>query len=234
MKILKFNKEFEEKAGTYKPLDGVLALGLFLIFCLLYAFLAVLQSTFSFIKQNITAAGCVFNILMILTAVLFVKIKKEKLSTIGLYKGRWKLSCVIGLVIAFVLFFNNCLWHIIGGAAFIPAKDIIKLTFYYLTVSLSEEIIFRGYISTRLHGILKNSYLVILVSGILFVIMHFPYRMIAYSMTIGDLTINNLSWIIDLFVTHTVLSIIYFKTNSLYGSIIPHWMSNLAYNLVVR
>lgn len=80
----------------------------------------------------------------------------------------------------------------------------------------------------------SNKYMVIIVTGILFVVMHFPYRMVAYGMTISDLTIHNVGWIVDLFVTHTVLSIIYMKTNSLYGSIIPHWMSNLAYNLVMR
>ncbi|MFW5648846.1 MAG: type II CAAX prenyl endopeptidase Rce1 family protein [Candidatus Alkaliphilus sp. MAG34] len=43
-----------------------------------------------------------------------------------------------------------------------------------------------------------------------------------------------LGWIFDLFITHVILSFIYLKTNSLYGSIIPHWVNNLAYNLVAR
>ena len=124
--------------------------------------------------------------------------------------------------------------HIISGADFIEIKDITKLVIYFLTVALCEEIVFRGYIGTRLYGLIKNQYLVIMITGILFITMHFPYRMIAYRMTIVDLTINNIGWILDLFLTHIVLSLIYMKTNSLYGSIIPHWMSNLAYSLVAR
>lgn len=50
----------------------------------------------------------------------------------------------------------------------------------------------------------------------------------------SDLTIKNFSWIIDLFITHLVLNFIYLKTNSLYGAIIPHWMSNFAYNIILK
>ena len=81
---------------------------------------------------------------------------------------------------------------------------------------------------------IKNKWIVVPLVGVLFIIMHFPYRMIASGITIQDLTINNIGWIIDLFITHIILSIIYMKTNSIYGSIIPHWMSNLAYNIVKR
>lgn len=202
--------------------------------CLLYVFVAILEKSYPIIQENSIIVGCGLNGIMIAITILFIKIKKERLISIGLYKGKWKQSCLIGLVLAAVLFFNNCLSHIMNGASFIPAKDIFELAIYYFIVASCEEIVFRGYIGTRLYGLIKNQYLVIIVSGILFVIMHFPYRMIAYSMTISDLTIYNIGWIFDLFITHCILSFIYLRTNSLYGAIIPHWISNLAYNLVIR
>lgn len=233
MKFLQPDQEFHENVVGYNRIDSFLALGLFCVMCVLYAFLAVLERNFPVLEES-RLAGCGMNILIIISTILLVKVRKEKLCSIGLYGGKWKQSCVIGAILAFILFFNNCLSHIIGGADFIEIKEIIRLVIYFFMVALCEEIVFRGYIGTRLYGLIKNQYLVILVTGILFIVMHFPYRMIAYGMTIADLTIYNVGWILDLFLTHIVLSLIYVKTNSLYGSIIPHWMSNLAFNLVAR
>ncbi|MEG0276970.1 MAG: CPBP family intramembrane glutamic endopeptidase [Coprobacillus sp.] len=234
IKFLSPNKEFHESLVKYKSIDTLLAIGLFLIMCMLYAILAILDTQYPILKENSIIVGIGFNILMVVLTFIMIKIRKEKLSSIGLYNGKWKQSCFIGFMIAGFLFFTNCLSHIMEGANFIGVNDIVMLIIYYFTVALCEEVVFRGYIGTRLYGVIKNQYLVILISGILFVFMHFPYRMIAYGMTISDLAIYNLGWLIDLFITHTVLTVIYMKTNSLYGSIIPHWMSNLAYNLIDR
>ncbi len=233
MLSMQADKKFKETVLNYNKTDGLMAFVLFGIMCILYAILTVLEINYPVLKQNrFTGSG--INILMLLIVILFVKIRKEKLSSIGLYGGKWKQSCLIGLILAIILFFNNCLSHIIAGADFIETKEMIRLVIFFFTVALCEEIVFRGYIGTRLYGLIKNQYIVITVTGILFIIMHFPYRMISYNMDIADLTINNSGWILDLFFTHIVLSLVYMKTNSLYGSVIPHWMSNLAYNLVSR
>lgn len=220
--------------NEYQLTDSLLAIGLFFIMCLLYALLALLQNYFPALKENNILVGSVFNLILIGITVIFIKMRKGKLSSVGLYGGNPGRSCFIGLVLAAVLFYTNCLSHIIGGAKFIEAKEIVVLVMYYLTVAFCEEIVFRGYIGTRLRGLIANPYVAILVSGILFVVMHFPYRMIAYGMSIGDLTVGSMGWVVDLYITHIVLALIYLKTNSLYGAIIPHWMSNLAYNLVER
>ncbi len=116
----------------------------------------------------------------------------------------------------------------------IALKEILILLVYYLSVAVCEEIVFRGYIGTRIYGLIKKRWLAVTIVGLLFIIMHFPYRMIAYGMTLSDLAIKKFSWLIDLFITHLVLNFIYLKTNSLYGAIIPHWMSNFAYNIILK
>lgn len=235
LKILQTDIEYENNLKQYTKKDGVLSFVLFGIMILNYSILAVLQAKFEFIKENIMLAGCIFNVLMIVITVLFVKLNKQSLETIGLYKGKWKHSIIIGIILAFFLFYNNCLLHLINGSNLIQMQEILILLIYYLLVAICEEIVFRGYIETRIYGLInKNRWLAVFVVGILFIIMHFPYRMIAYGMTLYDLTIKNFSWIIDLFITHLVLNFIYLKTNSLYGAIIPHWMSNFTYNIILK
>ena len=234
MGMLQPNQEFYKNTTNYQRIDSILAVALFCIVCALYALVAILEDMYPIIKENAILAGAILNIVMIVITIVFIKVRNKRLSSIGLYHGKWKVSCLIGIILATILFITNCLSNVINGASFVEGNKIIQFILYYFTVSLSEEIVFRGYIQTRLYGFIKNQYFVIIISGILFMVMHFPYRMIAYGMTISDLTIYNVGWILDLFITHTVLSLLYLKTNSLYGSIITHWMSSLAYNLIAR
>lgn len=234
LKILQADREYESNLKQYTRKDAILSFILFGIIILNYSILAILQTKFEFIKENIVLVGCIFNALMIVITILFIKLNKQTLNTIGISKGKWKKSVIIGIVLAFFLFYNNCLSHLISGSNLISIQKILILLIYYFLVAVCEEIVFRGYIGTRIYGLIKKRWLAVFVVGILFIIMHFPYRMIAYGMTLSDLTTKDFNWIIDLFITHLVFNFIYLKTNSLYGAIIPHWMSNFAYNIILK
>jgi len=234
IKFFKCNEDYEKNIRKYTKKDGILAIVLFGIFILAYSILAILSINFEFIKNNSLVIGCIFNIIIIVITLLFIKLNKQTLDTIGLYNGQWKKSCIIGIIIACIIFMNNCGIYLIQGSSLIDVKKIINLVVYFLLVSICEEIAFRGYISTRIYGLIKKKWIAIILVGVLFIIMHFPYRMIAYGITLKDLTIGNSGWILNLFITHILFNFIYLKTNSIYGSIIPHWFSNLAYNIVNR
>ena len=230
LKVIESNDGYNDNLKKYDKKDGILALVLFAIIVILYAGLAILNKNVSFIKENIRIVGCIFNFLMVIITILFVKFRKQNIDTIGL-KGRWKLSIIIGIILSLYYFYCNCLSHLIEGKELISVNEILFLVIYFLLVSVCEEFVFRGYIGTRLNGLIKNKYVVLLITGILFVLMHFPYRMIAYNMSLSDLDIG---WLINLFIFHFIMSFIYMKTNSIYGSIIPHWISDLAYEIVSK
>lgn len=234
MKILQANVEYDNNLKQYTKKDGVLAFILFGIMMLIYSILAVLQIKCEIIKENRMIVGCIIDALIIVITMLFIKSNKQNMDTIGLYKGKWKNSIIIGIILASFLFYTNCLSDLISGSHLIDLKEILKLLVYYLSGAVCEEIAFRGYIGTRIYGLIKKRWLAVTIVGFLFVLIHFPYRMIAYGMTLSDLAIKKFSWIIDLFITNLVLNFIYLKTNSLYGAIIPHWMSNLAYNIILK
>ncbi len=234
LKILQADKEYDNNLKQYTRKDAILAFILFVIIILNYSILAILQINFEFIKENIVLVGCIFNALMIVITVLFIKLNRQTLNMIGISEGKWKSSVIIGIIVASFLFYNNCISNLINGSNLISIQEMLILLVYYLLVAVCEEFVFRGYIGTRIYGLIKKKWLAVFVVGILFIIMHFPYRMIAYGMTLDDLTIKNFSWIIDLFITHFVFNFIYLKTNSLYGAIIPHWMSNFAYNIILK
>ena len=230
LKIIKSNKEYNDNLKKYDKKDGMLAILLFAIIIIMYALLGILYKNNSFIKENIKIVGCIFNFLLIIITIIFVKSRKQRLNTIGL-NGRWKLSLIIGLILSLFYFYCNCLSHLIEGRELISISEILFLAIYFLLVSVCEELVFRGYIGTRLNGLIKNKYIALFITGILFVVMHFPYRMIAANMSLSDFDIG---WLINLFIFHLVMNFIYMKTNSIYGSIIPHWISDLAYEIVSK
>ena len=234
LKILQTDKGYGNNIKQYTKKDGVLAFVLFGIMMLSYSILAVLQIKCEIIKENIMIVGCIFDALIIIITMIFIKLNKQNMETIGLYKGKWKNSIIMGMILASFLFYTNCLSNLISGSHLIALKEILILLVYYLSGTVCEEIVFRGYIGTRIYGLIKKRWLAVIIVGILFIIIHFPYRMIAYGMTLSDLAIKKFSWLIDLFITHLVLNFIYLKTNSLYGAIIPHWMSNFAYNIILK
>jgi membrane protease YdiL (CAAX protease family) len=230
LKIIKSNKEYNDNLKKYDKKDGMLAILLFAIIIIMYALLGILYKNNSFIKENIKIVGCIFNFLLIIITIIFVKSRKQRLNTIGL-NGRWKLSLIIGLILSLFYFYCNCLSHLLEGRELISISEILFLAIYFLLVSVCEELVFRGYIGTRLNGLIKNKYIALFITGILFVVMHFPYRMIAANMSLSDFDIG---WLINLFIFHLIMSFIYMKSNSIYGSIIPHWISDLAYEIVSK
>ena len=230
LKVIKSDNEYNNSLKKYTKKDGLLALLLFAIIIIMYAFLGFLYKNNNFVKSNIKVMGCLFNLLLIIVTILFVKLRKQGLDSIGL-KGRWKLSIILGGLLSLFYFYCNCLDHLINGEKLISITDILFYMIYFLLVAVSEEFVFRGFIGTRLNGLINNKYIVIIATGLLFVVMHFPYRMIAFNMSLCDFDIG---WIINLFIFHLIMSFIYMKTNSIYGSIIPHWISDLAYEIVSK
>jgi len=230
-KILKTDEQYNENIKTFSRSEGLSALLLFAIIFLSYAIIGYI-SKYTY-GDMMTWIGIILNFGISAITIIFVKMNKRNITTIGLKSGKRVLSIVIGGILAGIFFYNNCLSHLFAGSSLVPISKIVLFIVSYFSVAVCEEIVFRGYIGTRIYSLVKRKSLAVILTGILFVIMHYPYRMFAYGMTLSDF-FGNISWILDLFVTHVVFSLIYMKTNSLYGAIIPHWASNLAYSIIVR
>lgn len=64
-------------------------------------------------------------------------------------------------------FFCNCLSNVLfEHQSFIDFADILIYFVYFFTVGLVEEVLFRGYLQTRLHSLLKHILLDVLVTGV--------------------------------------------------------------------
>ena len=230
--IFKVPDSYCNQVKQFGKIDALLAMILFLLYCVDMALAGILSQYVS--VSQITYIGGLTNLLFVGIVLLMLKVRKQGLDTIGLRKGNIKLSLIMGIFLAFILFFCNCLSNIwFAQQTFIATKEIAVYILYFFTVGLVEEVMFRGYIETRLHGFTGRICLDVTLTGILFLLMHFPFRMVAYHMSFWHL-ITNASYMMDLFMTHLVLSFIRIRSDSLYGAIIPHWISDLAYRIVTH
>ena len=231
-KIFEVPESYIQSVKHYSIKDTAMAMGLFILYCGAMVVSGLVNKYLTDLEK--TVSGVIINSCFVGVVLLFLLIKKQGVETVGLKKGNIKLSLIMGIMLAVILFFCNCLSDIIlEGQVFLPFKTILIYIIYFFTVGLCEEVIFRGYILTRLYGMVRNVFIDILLSGVFFVLMHFPFRMIAYNMSFFELAAN-VPYMIDLFVTSLVLSFIRVKSDSLYGAIIPHWISDLSYSIVTH
>lgn len=230
--IFEVPDSYRKLLNSYGKADAFIAIILFLFYCMSMALSGILVNYVS--ANQITYIGGLTNLMFVGIVLLTLRIKKQGLDTIGLRKGNIKLSLIMGITLSVILFFFNCLSNILfEKQSFIAIKEIMMYILYFFTVGLVEEIMFRGYIETRLHGYTKRIYIDVFLTGIMFLLMHFPFRMVAYHMSLWDL-ITNVGYLLDLFITHLILSFIRIKSDSLYGAILPHWISDLAYRIVTH
>ena len=225
-------QSYKEKIAQYSKLDFALSLLVFVLYILAMALCGTVEKYLNTVNR--TLLGIAIN--LVFTALVFVFVKKrgEKLNTLGLTKQNVKLSLLLGGVLSLFLFFCNCLSNILfENQHFIQFNLLLLYFVYFFSVSLCEEVMFRGYILTRLHAITKKVYLDVILAGVLFVFMHFPFRMVAYKITFWQF-ISNVPYMLNLFITHLVLAFIRIKTDNLWGAILPHWVSNFAYNIVTH
>ena len=231
-KIFEVPDSYRNLVNRFGKVDAFLAIVLFVAYCIAMAFSGMLVNCVS--SEQITYIGGLTNLAFVGIVFVILKIRKQGMDTIGLCKGNRKLSLSMGIPLAAILFFCNCLSNVLlENQTFLPPKEILIYTFYFFTVGLAEEVMFRGFIETRLHGCTNHILFDVLLTGILFLLMHFPFRMVAYHISFRQL-ITNIPYMLDLFVTHLVLSYIRIKSDSLYGAILPHWISDLAYRIVTH
>lgn len=139
-----------------------MAMDLFILYCSAMVVSGLVNKYLTALER--TVSGVIINSCFVGVVLLFLVVKNQGVKTVGLKKGNIKLSLIMGIVLATILFFCNCLSDVIfEGQVFVPFKTILIYIIYFFTVGLCEEVIFSGYILTRLYGIVRNVYIDILL-----------------------------------------------------------------------
>lgn len=232
---LSADEGYRANLETYTKKDGIKAILLFLIFCGVISIFAVLDNRYPAFR-DFTYTQPVWSgiqLIPIIITILFVVCSKRRLDTIGLCNGKWKKILLLGLLLSILVAAGNIGGNLVEGRALKSVPEIFSLIIFYLFAALCEEIVFRGYIQTRICGLIPNAIINTLVAALLFGLMHLLHPMIANDVDMFAYVVKNPSWFLDKVVMHIVWSFIYRKTNSIYGAVLPHWVANVAFSIFV-
>ena len=213
-KLFASDESYKEMISKYTKTDGILAITMYAILMLVYYFMGVI-----FIQKKLYL-GIPVGFLIIVSCIALVLIRKQKLDTIGFTFKNIKKSLLLGVVFG-ILFPLLKIDYILNGCKIISVNKALYYIFYFfIVVALSEEVIFRGYIQTRIYGLIKNDILAVIVTGFMFYAMHLPYQMPVNGMEV------NLIDVVSKIIFHIIANFLYRKYNSLVAPTMYHGFLN--------
>lgn len=206
------NETYKEMISHYTKTDGILAITMYVLLMFIYYFMGVLY------VQKQLYLGIPVNLLLIVICIMLVLVRKQKLASIGITRNNIGKALMTGTVLGIIFsFFMNVLPSILAGGKIITVNQALYNIFYFfIIISLSEEVIFRGYIQTRLHGLIKNDNQAVIVTGFLFYTTHLPFQM-----PVNGMKINLINMLV-IVAMHFMMNFLYRKYNSLAGATMFH------------
>ncbi|MFQ6093181.1 MAG: lysostaphin resistance A-like protein [bacterium] len=112
----------------------------------------------------------------------FLKFRKKCLSSMGLTATGWKNSLTTGLIVFFAMaipsaFYSNTASSILSGKLSPSQVGLgfpLSFTYYLFMSGFSEEFFFRAFIQTRFSTVLQSKIGGVLITALLFGLLHIP------------------------------------------------------------
>ena len=231
---------YKEEVTQYTRKDAIHAL-LFVTYLAVLTFgSSILMIMFDVIDGDgqMTFAGYLLGmglaLLTLAPLVIIVKKKGQGLDSLGLHLADWKKSLFVGLffAIVFLMLFRGLLPGLLAGWQIRSPIMILWTIVYLLIMAIREDIVFVGYIQTRIYGLIKRDFLATVTVGALFAVLHYP-GFIALNILAGDgfrldfwfmLAGMTLSWVMG----HILFNVLFRQFRSIIVVILFHSSSNLA------
>lgn len=226
-RFFKTDEAYNDDLKKYTKTDGMIAILYYLVFMITYYLMGRVYAE----KQ--IYLGIVCNIGLAILSILLVLIRKQKLRTLGLTLRKQKQAVIFGTVLGLILVFvNNVIPAILSGSQFTRISNLLYNTFYYfIIIAFVEEIAFRGFIQTRIYGLIKNDLIAVIVVSLMFSFMHIPFQMALSATNLVTFLANNVIWLLLLLLWHIIFNFLHRKNNNIITNTIFHgfmdWGSSL-------
>lgn len=217
------NIQYKSNLRRYDKRDGMKALA---VYCLIMCS-AFFQGWLYTTNANVFVLNSSqIWIPLILTAgfFCFVYCSKENIRSIGINRDNiWK-SVVLGFAGGFLLLaIQTALFMAQGKSVSIISPQLLNWVIF-LFAAFEEEVLFRGYIQTRLSGLINSQWIVGIINSVLFLSIHYPVKWVAS----GAVSFDVLSavYIVSLLALHFFCDAVYKRTNCLWGAVVLHIIYN--------
>lgn len=221
------DKSYKEDVLNYVKVDAYIALIFYVFFMIMYYFMGRVYA------ERQIYLGVWINIILTVICLIIIKVRKQKLSSVGFTMYKMKKSLILGSVLGVMLLItSSILPNLLAGNRMIGVKEFLYNIFYYfIIIGLVEELIFRGYIQTRMYGLINKRTPAILITAVLFMLMHIPFQMGNSNMGLFEFIANNAIWLLITAVWHVVFDFLYRKYNNILAGTIFHGFMNFGNSL---
>lgn len=172
-------------------------------------------------EWRLLAVTLPFVVLELLPLVFIIRKRRELPGSIGLRASKWKLSLIVGLAGA-IPFAAVTIYQMRG--LYLESSPLPGFLYFTFLIALPEELQFRGYIQTRLTGLIPNKPAAVLVTGILFALIHIPFRLASYH---GFHLQSEYPYLIRIVIMHLYFTYLYTRTNNIAGAVLCHGLIDL-------
>jgi len=162
--------QYKQEVSKYTKKDAIIALCFFVYVSIVVYVLSVLSrvSSLGDIANSIIIFG-----LTVVPCFAIVMLKKQGTFSIGVHtKNLWSALGIGVALSVFVLLMRAIIPGFVEGWEFHPLSHAMLMLYFTVIVAVSEDIVFTGYIQTRIYGLIKNDIVAVLVVGFLFAVIH--------------------------------------------------------------
>jgi len=219
---------YAQEIAKIKKKDGIVAICVFFGFLLLSNGFPLLMGMIPMSNIVRTRLLLVWLALLAVFVCIIVKARKQKLSSIGFHKEN--LGKGIGVALLFSLIpitFTAIIPGMLHGFFELDLGWLMLTLISTFIFAAHEDVIFVGFIQTRLYGFFKTHFVAILVGSLFFAFVHLPPWIY-----MGRLDVNQPLEILFQFVRwsamHFVMVAIFRKYHSIVPVFIFHTINNLS------
>ena len=237
MKSPIFQVKFDDSVKDYNKVDGILAIAYFLyilLFTVLFGFL-VFRTNYVGKLTNLSgiSSKAAFEVVFYIPVALIeagpvfiiLKCRKQSLNSIGVKKDKIIKSILLGVLFSIPPILSTL--HQMSFERFSSSVNFSNAlwTFFYnfFEIAFVEEIIFRGFIQTRIQGLIRSKWTSIFLVGIMFSLLHIPFHMIEYNLSFSNyFTSSNVSFLLLGFLMHIYFVYAYTRDNNILAPVVAH------------
>jgi membrane protease YdiL (CAAX protease family) len=230
-----FKIDFDECVKDFGFKDGIISIVFYFYEMLIIYLFGVLMFKTS-IYKNLESYFNVSNgqfykfifyipvmILEIAPIFILLKIRRQNIKSVGIKKEKALKSILLGIIFSIPLVSLPIINAINQGKKVLSLTSLIWLFLYFLIeIAFVEELSFRGFIQTRIQGVIKIKWLGIVVVGIMFGLMHIPYQMIKANMSLSEFLVRDSGHLITTVVIHIYLVYLYTRNNDIISTSAAH------------
>ncbi|MCI3922147.1 CPBP family intramembrane metalloprotease [Paenibacillus sp. TRM 82003] len=234
-----------EHTGNLQKIDGMLAVGFYLYYLVfIYVFGRWTRHAADGIEELTRIIGNPYavkllvyipvSILTMIPIVLILRFRGQRMASIGLRFHRVTIAFVIGVIGSLPLIANKLSLFLTNEAALRVSgfNVVLELAYYLLCIGFIEELLVRGYIQTRILGIIKHKGWALLTVALLFSFLHVPFQMIRTGKTLMEFIVYDYIHLFATGLAHLYFVYLFTRNYNLVAPSVTHGINNFFQNNV--